>query len=170
MDLATILTVVTAVAVTAGAVFTHFGNRDRTRFSLPVAGVNIQTAHTAGESDPEAARFWLEGRDGAPEWLVTAVWIRGRRLGRRWIAAATDEELARDPRTESVQWKRRASFDPPVSCGNLLLHPDTPDLVSLRLAIALSSCPSKRSRLEVRHRVRDTASDDHTAIGPQSKI
>ena len=170
MDLTTILAVVTAVAVTAGAVIALVGNRDRTRFNLPVAEVSCRTDDVAGESDPEVARFWLDQRDGAPEWLVAAVWIRWRRLGPRWIAAATDEEAAYDPRTESVQWKRCAAYNPPVPYGNLLLHPDTPDLVSLRFAIALRSWPNKRSCLEVRYRVRDSASDDHTAIGPQNKI
>ena len=139
-----ILSFITALGIVATTVIAWLVYR--ARHNLPLASVSPW--RQPAPDLPRVVRFKLD-RGAKSKWLVRKVYIRDMRgpcLSGPGEEVRGGEVLGYHPRTP---WQRSFVFDPPVSDGVVLLHPDVPTHFSLSLSVSLRTQPRVRRRVRV---------------------
>ena len=137
------ISAIAAVAAISSAVAAYMAYRIAARQALPHPNIGWMSS-TSGHRSLD---FKVERASGSADWVVASVSIRGNWRRRRLIARGyplhTDDVDGKAVTTyeASGPWQHRIIFDPPLTEGAIVLHPDTPDC-EVKLRITLSTLPS----------------------------
>ena len=138
--------IVTAVGVIATALIALLQFRYlRSRDLLAV----IAVVHQQRDDLPHKMDFKLLD---ANKWMIAGIRIRGACKPHLTLTSkSTQNELGEIvERPSDGPWQRRITFDPPVSCGWILLRSDVHDRFTVLFTACLRANPRVRRRVPVR--------------------
>ena len=138
-----VLSVIAAVVAVVSTGMAYMAYRIAARQALPHPDIGW----TSADSGHRSLDFKVTRAPGSADWVVASGsvrrnWTRRRHMARGYLVHA--EEIEGDPHKTyepAGPWQHCIIFDPPLTEGAIVLHPDTPDC-EVKLKITLRTLPS----------------------------
>ena len=143
--MAGVLSAIAVVVATCSMAIAYMAYRIAVRQTLPHPDIGWMSVYNGHRS----LDFKITRTPGSADWVVAGASVRGNWRRRPYMArgyVVHAEEFEDDiykTYGPTGPWQHRIIFDPPLTEGAIVLHPDTPDC-EVKLIITLRTLPSPR--------------------------